>query len=75
MKEPVYVLHAMMPEENDLAFSDGLGSGENQLDYIVKMPKGLRMTLTTYLLLCGTLRGLISSFLNQVKYSSQGATL
>ena len=71
----VDALHAMVPEEHDLAFSDRLGSGEHQLDYIVKMPKSVRILGTTYLLLCGTRLGLISSILNHAKYSSHGATL
>ena len=63
----VDALHAMVPEEHDLAFSDRLGSGEHQLDYIVKTPTELMSSISTYLLLYGSFLGLMSSALNHAK--------
>ena len=63
----VDALHAMVPEEHDLAFSDRLGSGEHQLDYIVKTPTESMSSMSTYLLLYGSFLGLMSSALNHAK--------
>ena len=41
---PVDVLHAVVPEEHDLALRELLGPVEDQLDYIVEMTTEVRMT-------------------------------
>ena len=75
VEEAVDVLRAVVPEEHDLALGDQLGPGNHELDYIVEMPTGLGTMMGTYLLLCLSFLGFTSAFLNQAKYSSQGATL
>ena len=72
---PVDELHAVVPEQDDFAFRDLLGAGEDEFDYIVEMSTQLEWITVTYLLLYATFLGLISSCLNQAKYNSQGATL
>ena len=41
---PVGVLHAVVPEEHELALRELLGPVEDQLDYIVEMTTEIRMT-------------------------------
>ena len=64
-----------MPEQGDFAFRDLLGACEDEFDYIIEMPTQSEWIYVTYLLLYAIFLGLISSFLNHAKYSSQGATL
>ena len=63
----VDMLHTVVPEEDDLTSRDLLGPLDDQLGYIVKVSTELGISDGTYLLLYGSLRGLISSFLNQAK--------
>ena len=72
---PVDELHAVVPEQDDFAFRDLLGAGEDEFDYIVEMSTESEWIDVTYLLLYATFLGLISSYLNHAKYNSQGATL
>ena len=67
VKEAVNVLHAVVPEEQDLAFGHLLGTVHHQFHYIVEMSTQLVMKGCTYLLLCGSFLGLMSSLLNQAK--------
>ena len=51
VKEAVNVLHAVVPEEHDLALGHLLGPIDHQLCYIVKTSTQLVMKGCTYLLL------------------------
>ena len=67
MKEPIHMLHAVMPEEYDFTLGDRLGPLHDQLRYIIEMSTELVMINDTYLLLYGSLSGLRCDFLNQAK--------
>ena len=69
------MLRTVVPEEHHLALRHRLGPVDHQLDYIVEMSTELTLGESTYLLLYGSFRGLMSSRLNQAKYNSAGATL
>ena len=66
-EEAVDVGCAVVPEEHDLALRDPLAAVHHELHYVVKMPERSEAEIVTYLLLCGSFLGLMSSCLNQAK--------
>ena len=56
-----------MPEQHDLSLGDRLGPLEHELDYIVEISTQSMVNMSTYLLLCDTFLGLMSSALNHAK--------
>ena len=61
------MLHTVVPEEHHLSFGDCLAPLNDQFYYIIKVPKHVSIKEGTYLLLCLSFLGLMSSFLNQAK--------